>query len=460
MPRNCVTLALLKGIIPNIFNTGCYMATQRDKYKTSRGLFIALAAFEYFIAILAGTTYLAKLGTAIGLDDGTIGLITSFLALGCGFQIVSIFIGERMRRKNTIIMVVLFDQLCFVALYLVPFIRLPDGVRTWLFIGLLLAGNILLNIAAPNKIAWSRGLVAQGQLGKFSALNEIVSLVSGMLFSFAMGALIDAFEAKNQLMLAFGIICAVIFILMEICIICLLLAKEKPMPKVEEERPLVRIKSAFTDRTTLILMPVYILWNIAVYTTTPFFGTYAIGELGFSMTAVSLISAGYAILRSLVSRPLGAYGDRTNFVNNLTIGISSFAAALLSLTIGGQISYIIYNVFYSITMASTNAALIILVFDHVPAEKRSNSLAVLYSLSGICGFLATLAVRPLVNHIQAQGNKFLFIEGVYAQQVVSVIGIIFAVLAILYANIVIRRLPGRPRLVADGNVAENKAESK
>ena len=108
-------------------------------------------------------------------------------------------------------------------------------------------------------------------------------------------------------------------------------------------------------------------------------------------------------------------------------------------------------------MASTNAALIILVFDHVPPEKRSNSLAVLYSLSGICGFLATLAVRPLVNYIQAQGNKFLFIEGVYAQQVVAVIGAIFAVLAILYANVFIRRLPRHQKLMLANDTAENKA---
>ncbi len=436
------------------------MDTQKDIYKTSRGLFILYAAFEYFISILVGTTYLAKLGTAIGLDDGTIGLVTSFLALGCAFQIVSIFIGERARRKTSIILMVLFDQLCFVALYLVPFIKLPDGVRIWLFIGLLLAGNILLNICGPGKTAWSRGLVREGRLGRYSALNEIVSLISGMVFSFAMGAIIDAFEAKSQLLLAFGILGAVMFIISEIAIILLLLAKEKPMPKVKEERPLLRIKSAFTDKTTLTLIPLYILWNIAVYSTTPFFGTYAINELGFSMTAISLISAGYAALRAIVSRPIGAFGDRTNFVNNLTIGISCFATALLSLTIGGQISYIIYYVFYAITMAATNSALIILVFDHVPAEKRANSLAVLYSLSGLCGFLTTLAVRPLVNHIQAQGNKFLFIEGVYAQQVVSVIGIIFSVLAILYANIVIRRLPRRPKLILSDSASENKAESK
>ena len=69
---------------------------EKDIYKVSRGFQIAFAALEYFISILVGTTYLAKLGTAVGLDDGTIGLVTSFLALGCSFQLVSIFLGDEL----------------------------------------------------------------------------------------------------------------------------------------------------------------------------------------------------------------------------------------------------------------------------------------------------------------------------------------------------------------------------
>ncbi len=414
--------------------------SEKDIYRTSRGMHIAYAAFEYFISILVGTTYLAKLGTAVGLDDGTIGLVTSFLALGCAFQIVSIFLGDRMSRKRNIILATFFHMLCFTLLYAVPFIKLPDSLRPWIFIALLLLGNILLNVAAPRKTAWSRGLVREGHLGRYSALNEIISLISGMLFSFAMGAIIDYLESKNQLLLAFGIIGTIIFILTECSTIVLLFAKQKPMPKRVEEKPLLRIKGAFSDKATLTLIPFYILWNVALYSTTPFFGTYAIKELGFTMTAISVISAVYSIFRAVVSRPFGALGDRRGFVGNLTIGISAFALSLAILMLGGKASYIIYQLLYAVVMASTNSALVVLIFDHVAVEKRANAIAVLYSIGGLSGFLTTLAVRPLVNYIQAQGNRFLFFEQVYAQQVVCVIGIIFCVLAIAYANIFVRRL--------------------
>ena len=434
------------------------MQQKKDVYKVSRGLFIAHAAVEYFISILVGTTYLAKLGTAVGLDDGTIGLVTSFLALGCAFQIVSVFLGSKMGRKSTIILLVIFDQLCFGALYLVPFINLPSGLRIWIFIGLLLAGNILINVCSPNKIAWSRGIVEQGHLGRYSALNEIISLVSGMLFSFSMGAVIDALEAKNQLMLAFAIIGAVLFILTEISTIILLLAKEKKMPKVEEERPLLRIKSAFSDKTTLKLIPLYILWYIALYTTTPFFGTYAINELGFTMTAVSVISAVYAALRAIVSRPIGSYADKTSFVNTLTLGFATFALALLALMFGGKASYVIYYLLYAVTMAATNAALAsALVFEYVLPEKRASTIAVISTLAGLSGFLSTLATRPLVNLIQKNGNRFLFIDRVYAQQVVAVIGIVFAIVCIVYVNLVVRKMPRCAKLLLTDENAETKA---
>ena len=421
---------------------------------------IAFAAFEYFISILVGTTYLAKLGTAVGLDDGTIGLVTSFLALGCAFQLVSVFLGDAMGKKKNIIINTIISQNCLVLLYFVPFIKLPSGTRIWIFIALLLAGNIISNVATPRKIAWSRGLVKEGHLGRYSALNEIVSLVSGMFFSFSMGAIIDYLEAKNRLMLAFGILGCVMFILSTCCTICLFLSKQKPIPTRVEEKPLLRVKSAFLDRATLTLIPVYILWNIAIYSTTPFFGTYAINELGFSMTAISIISAIYAALRALISRPFGALGDRRGFIGNLTIGISVFAVSLVVIMLGGKTSYIIYQMLYAVVMACTNASLVVLIFDNVAEEKRANALAILYSFGGISGFLTTLAVRPLVNHIQAQGNKFLFIENVYAQQVVSVIGVIFAALAIIYANVFIRRLPRRQKLILTDEVTENRVESK
>ena len=47
---------------------------EKDIYKTSRGLHIIEAAVEYFITILIGGAYLAKLTDAVGISDAMTGI--------------------------------------------------------------------------------------------------------------------------------------------------------------------------------------------------------------------------------------------------------------------------------------------------------------------------------------------------------------------------------------------------
>ena len=67
-----------------------------------------------------------------------------------------------------------------------------------------------------------------------------------------------------------------------------------------------------------------------------------------------------------------------------------------------------------------------------PLTKQNN-------IYGLAGFLATLAATPLVNYIQGAGNKFLGIS-VYAQQVLSAVSFVFAVLVIIYLQKVVLKL--------------------
>ena len=65
------------------------MEESKDIYQKSRVLYIISAALEYFISILTGTAYLAKIAGSIGISDSMIGVLSSFVALGCAFQIVT-----------------------------------------------------------------------------------------------------------------------------------------------------------------------------------------------------------------------------------------------------------------------------------------------------------------------------------------------------------------------------------
>ena len=52
---------------------------EKDIYKTSRNLYIVEAALEYFIAIIVGGAFLAKVSTSLGISDSLTGIISSFV---------------------------------------------------------------------------------------------------------------------------------------------------------------------------------------------------------------------------------------------------------------------------------------------------------------------------------------------------------------------------------------------
>ena len=118
------------------------MDENKDIFKKSRVLYIISAALEYFISILTGTAYLAKIAGSIGISDGMIGVLSSFTALGCAFQIVSLAMRTDRAVKPRVVTINLINQLCFTLLYIVPAFDLSKNVKTVLFTALLLCGNI------------------------------------------------------------------------------------------------------------------------------------------------------------------------------------------------------------------------------------------------------------------------------------------------------------------------------
>ena len=99
----------------------------------------------------------------------------------------------------------------------------------------------------------------------------------------------------------------------------MLLSKEKePAPKKEQS-----IKKDFVDifkdkraRSAIIISS---LWGVCNNISVPFYGTYMIKELGFSMSFVAVLSFVYAVSRIVASILLGAYADKTSFAKMMRV---------------------------------------------------------------------------------------------------------------------------------------------
>ena len=409
-------------------------------------MYILEAAFEYFISLLVAGAYLAKVTSEIGMSDSLTGILTSFVSLGCGFQIFAIFLANKRPVKRWVTSLHILNQLCFACIYVVPFFKLSRMSKTVLFVIFLLSGHIINNIVNSPKINWFMSLIDDNKRGRFTATKEIVSLISGMLVSFTAGWVIDHYTAMGNTRRAF-VFCGIsIFVLMLLHTFTLLSSKEKPAEQKEKMPVKKLLGELIHDKDLFKVILISVLWNIAHYAATPFYGTYQIKELGFSMTFISILSALSAICRSLCSRPMGLLADKRGFARMLNICFiihaAGFAINIFTAPSNGKILYTSYQIFAAVSNAGINSGAINLIYDYVDKEKRTSALALKSTLAGIAGFLSTLIVSLLVHRVQANGNVFLGMHA-YAQQVVSAIACILTLVIVVYLNTVIRKIKNK-----------------
>ncbi len=410
----------------------------------SRVLYIIEAALEYFISILVAGSYLATLTTHLGMSDSLTGIISSFISLGCLFQLFSVVL-KRRQVKTIVTVLSVVNQLMFMLLYIIPLSGAGKQVRIALFIIAIFLAYLIYNSVHPLKINWLMSLVDDRKRGVFTSYKEIVSLLSGMVFSFGMGTLIDHFQYKGEVETAF-ILCGItVFVLMLLHTLTMAFSVEIPLETVPERKnPIREMLGTLQDKNVVKVTILFMIWHIATSAATPFYGTYLIKELGFSLQFVSILSIVYSLVRASVSTFWGKFADKNSFATMVSICLciagAGFFVNIFTVPANGKIFYTLYYALYAIAMGGINSALTNLVFDMVGPDKRSNALALSQSASGVLGFLTTLIVSVLVSHIQNSGNRFLGMD-LYAQQVTSALAFVFTVVSVLYVLFVLH--PGK-----------------
>lgn len=410
----------------------------KDPVKRTQVMYILEAGLEYLISILVAGAYLAKMTAAIGISDEITGILSSVIALGHLFQLGSIFIRPR-RSKNFVVIFSVINQLLFMALYLIPGISLSGGVKTVIFIIVILSAYILYNLAHPKKINWLMSMVDDQIRGRFTSIKEIISLVMGIVFTMVMGAVIDHFEAKGALQTAFIISAVTILVITVLHTLTMLFSAEKELPVAPKRKG--SIFRIFKDATILKIALIFALYYAATHSSMPFYGTYQTKELGFSMFFISLLGFLGSGVRIAFSFFWGNFADKRSFsvMLRLCMGFlgAGYLANVFTTPANGKWMFTIYIIMNGIAMAGCNSALINLVYDYVEVERRADAIAVTQAVSGVVGFLTTLAVSPLISLIQKQGG-FLGMN-VYAQQVASFIALAFCGITILYITIAFGR---------------------
>lgn len=409
----------------------------RDK-KWGPTYYIIEAALEYFISLMVAGAYLARITGALGFSDSLTGILSSFVSLGCVFQLGAISLFKNSKYvKRPILFCHIVNQALFACVYFTPALPLSTSFKTAIFLLCFCGAYILSNLIAPPKANWLIGLVSDGERGVFTARKEIVSLLSGMIFTYILGALIDHMEAAGQSRLSFILGGIIILVLMALHTLSLVPVQETPRTASAAKNAL---KELLGNRIYMRIVPVILLWHIANRAAIPFYGAYEIKELGFSMTFISVLSIAYSLVRAAVSPALGRLADKRSFSHMATLCFIIAAAGYLvncfTVPENGKIFYTIYYCLYAVAMAGINSAMTNLVYDCVQGDSRRNALAITSALGGVCGFASTCLMSPVVAHIQSQNNH-LFGWHLYPAQFVSAVAFVITVLLLIYMRLVV-----------------------
>ncbi len=408
------------------------------KYSKNQNMYILQAGFEYLLSLLVTGSFLATLTKQLGMSDSLTGIIASFISLGSLFQLLSLFLRGR-RFKPTVIVLSVVNQLLFLLLYIVPLGTGSRTAKSAVFVVLIFTAYIVYYLIHPKKINWMMSNVDDHHRGSFTADKEVISLLAGMAFSFSMGALIDHFVAVNQIRTAFIISAVVMFVLLLLQTLSLIFTDEPLLPEGKKKNLIAGLRDLFNNKSMLCVMVVSVLYFIITHSASPFFSTYQLSELGFNLKLVTALTMLGSASRILVSKFWGNYADKKSFAKMfekcLFLLAVSFFCVFLATPENGKITFALYYIFHGAALGGANSALMNMVFDYAKVETRADSLAVCQAVSGIVGFLSTLAISPLISHIQQNGNRFLGLP-LYAQQVAALITVLIIIVTIIFVHTV------------------------
>ncbi len=419
------------------------------EYRRSRAAYMLECMFEYFVSLLLADAFLAKLLSSVGFNDGEIGIISSFISLAFVFQLFSLLLaGSAGGNKRMILTFDLIGQTLFFALYFLPFVGINDSVRRVLVYVFIIGAYMSKYLVSTFLFHWANSYVDPQKRASYSGWKEIVSLIGGIIFTLSMGAIFDWFEANDRLSDGFLFLAITILIANACQFTCLLLIKRKE-PQTEAQAP----KKKFSDilhhtlgnKNLRRLIIIAILWKCAQYFTVGFMGTFktdTMGNgLGMTVLMVQVITMVGNVARIGVTNPLAKYSDKRSFAAGFYLSMFIAAAAFLCtvFTTDGTWYLIIgYTVLYAVCAAGSGQNALNMTYSYVDSNYIAEAMALQNCISGVCGFLCSLAAGKILNAIQSAGNTLFGIH-LYGQQFLSLISVTLCVVCIIYMRLTIMK---------------------
>ncbi|MBR5527663.1 MAG: MFS transporter [Clostridia bacterium] len=412
----------------------------------NRFWYIIEAGVEYLISLLIVDSFLAQLLTGNGVSDSAAGIVTELAAFAFSAQLVSVFFRKTHGMKFFVTMLHLINQIMFVMLYFIPVFKIPSSAKAVLIVIMFLCGHLIANIVSPYKLSWLMSYVPDKKRGKFTANKEIISLIMGTIFSLTMGSVSDHYKAQGKDDVYFSICAVTILVLAVIHMASLLLIKESDEEKKTPEQHIKfseALIKTFSNKALTKIILIDVIWQFSSKLSLAYYGVYKIGDLGFTMKYIAVLSLVGSVSRIAFSRFFGKLADKYSWRRMLFIcfGIATFSFFINIFTVpsNGKVMFALYSCVHAISMAGINSGLMNIIFDYVPHEDRAPALGIKSAIGGFVAFFSTFIGGYIIHTVQSAGNKVCGVT-VYGQQILSAITFVLCLGLLLYMKLVVGKL--------------------
>ena len=415
-------------------------------YRRTRGAYAMECTFEYFVSILVSDAYLSSLLDHMGVSDGTIGIITSLISFAFLFQLFALFAVKRIKNvKRASIFFHFVSQLFFMSVFLVSFLPAAREYKTAIVIGCVIFayfGNYLVTSVI---FKWGMSYVDDRKRASFAATKEMISLISGTVFTFIIGYAVDRFAEAGNVEGGFLFVAGAILASSILDLICLIVMKS-PKKVKEEERgePIIQVvKTLFKNKAFICILVAGMLLFSSEYLTNSFMGIYKTSktELNFTVGEVQIINILGCLFRFALSKPLGKFSDKTSYSTGFLIGSLMLCLCFflnIFTTPSTRWMVYLYTLLYHGSRAATNQNFLNMTFDYVENKYFVQASSIKAAAAGTCGFLSTLLGARLLSSVQASGNTVFGIE-MRGQQLLSIISFTLALILSFFVLFVLKK---------------------
>ena len=416
------------------------------EYKRSRNSYIAQCAIDYCIALLISGVYLVKLLKHIGLSDAVIGLISSVTSFAFLIQLLSIGLVKAIKNTRKVVIGFTFlFQLFIITLYFIPFLPVSRTVKAISIVTFFVSSHMIKCLISGIHFKWANSFVSPDTRGVYSAVKEMVSLISSIVYMFVISYIVDRFISTGNLEGGFiflGIMTVVLNIF-NFTSLFMIGNSRSDAEEINERKTGMKVvfSKVIGNKNFLSIIILSSIYNVAVYATTPFMGVYTVGELAMGVFLIQLVSNISSVVRMFISVPFGKFSDKTSYATGIYLGLIIAAAGFLFNMFARPETwwlYIVFAILNNVSVAGLGQNMDNVCYSYVESDYLVQALAIKNSIGGIVGFLATLGASAVVDYIQSN-NNMIFGMHIYAQQLLSCVSMVLLVIGALYCNKVIRK---------------------